>query len=212
MKSSWSRYSTVVMVGVLTAIALVCWLSLLLCLWLLLRVVGVETDFWAMTSALSTAVAAAAVLGAGLVAHRELTEVASSRHLDVANRLFEELNSPENIEARRWVFQNLPDDPEGGMRALSPEGRSAAKRVLNSLDRVAFLTQRGWIPEEMIMEWMNPMVVKSWLKLGPYVDYESRRRNEPDYYGYARHLAERCLIWRSENLPEAEITWVDGAL
>jgi hypothetical protein len=59
---------------------------------------------------------------------------------------------------------------------------------------------------------MNPMVVKAWRKLEPYVTYESRRRGEPDYYEHARRLAERCCAWRAKRLPEAEITWVEDAL
>jgi hypothetical protein len=174
--------------------------------------VGFSTDFWAMTEALSAAVTAAAVLGTALVAYRELCELASSRHLSVADSLFKELNSPGSIEARRWVLQNLPDDPREGIRSLTPEGRAAVKHVLNSLDRIAFLTQHRWIPEEMVMPWMNPMVVKAWAKLQPYVDYESRRRREPDYYVHAGELAERCIAWRAENLPDSEITWIGDAL
>jgi hypothetical protein len=165
-----------------------------------------------MTGALSTAVAAAAVLGAGVVAYRELSEVASSRYLEVGDRLFSELNSTENIEARRWIFQELPDDPQEGISSLADKGQAHVKRTLNSLDRVAFLTQAGWIPEEMVMPWMNPMIVKIWVKLEPYVDHESRRRNEPDYYEHARQLAEHFLAWRAKNLPDAKITWVDDAL
>jgi hypothetical protein len=63
--------------------------------------IGVNTDYWIMTESLATAGGAAAVLGAGFIAYRELAEISSSRHMEVANRLFEELNSPENIEARR---------------------------------------------------------------------------------------------------------------
>ncbi len=190
----------------------VVWVGGLFVFWLLLRLAGVSTDLWAMIEALSTAVAAAAVLSAGFVAYRELAEAASSRHVDVADRLFAELNSRENIAARRWVFQNLDADPEKGLRKLDETGRDAVKQTLNSLDRVAFLTQSSWIPDEMIMPWMNPMIVKTWAKLEPYVDYESQRRNEPDYYRNARELAERCRAWRAENLPEAEITWVKDAL
>ena len=84
--------------------------------------------------------------------------------------------------------------------------------MLNSLDHVAFLTQAGWIPDEMIMPWMNPMIVKAWIKLGPYVEYESRKRTEPDYYLHARELAERCREWRKHNVPNAEITWVTDSL
>ena len=109
-------------------------------------------------------------------------------------------------------FKIFQQDPEEGVLKLTPEGRAAVKQVLNSLDRIAFLTQADWVPEEMVMPWMNPMITKAWAKLGPYVDYESRRRNEPDYYRYARRLAERCIAWRAKNLPDARITWVDNAL
>jgi hypothetical protein len=210
--TKWSKYSTLVGILTLTALSLFCWLVVLLFVRLFLRVVGVSTDFWAMTEALSTAVAAGAVVSASFIAYRELSELASSRHMEVADKLFEELNSSENIEARRWVFQNLPTDPNEGVRIPTPEGRAAVKRVLNSLDRVAFLTQAGWIPEDIIMPWMNPMIVKAWVKLKPYVDYERDRRHEPDYYVYARELAERCLAWRAKNLSDAKITWVNDAL
>ena len=212
MNTRRSKYLT--LIGLLAAmgLGLVLWLVGLAFLWLILRTAGISADFWAMTEALSTALAAATVLSAAFVAYRELNELDISRHMQVADRLFEELNAPENIEARRWVFQHLPDDPAAGIGSLTPEGREAVKRVLNSLDRVAFLTQAGWIPEETVMPWMNPMIVKAWNKLAPYVDYESRRRREPDYYEHARRLAERCLAWRAKNLPDAEITWVDDAL
>jgi len=61
------------------------------------------------------------------------------------------------------------------------------------------------------MPWMNPMRVGAWIELEPYVRYEAERRQEPDYYEHARALAERCLMWRAKNLPEAEITRVDNA-
>lgn len=211
MNGNWSQRLTLVVIFAFTGLGLLCWLSGLLLMWLLLQAAGLSADFWAMTEALSTAVAAATVLGAGFIAYRELSELASSRHLDVADRLFNELNSAENIEARRWVYHNLPDDPEEGVRSLTQEGRDALKRVLNSLDRVAFLTQSGWIPEEMIMPWMNPMIVKIWVRVQPYIDYESHRRNEPDYYAHARQLAERCVAWRAKNLPDAKLTWIDDA-
>jgi hypothetical protein len=83
---------------------------------------------------------------------------------------------------------------------------------LNSLDHIAFLTQAGWIPEEMIMPWMNPMVVKAWTKLAAYVEYESRKRREPDYYQRAHELAERCREWRKHHVLDTEITWIKDAL
>ena len=164
--------------------------------------------------ALSTTVAAAAVFGAAFIAYQELSEIANTRYMDIADRLFGELNSPENVAARRRIFQNIKDDPEVGLKNLSQEDQDAMKMVLNSLDRVSFLTQSGWIPDEMVMPWMHPMIAKSWEKLEPYVLYERKRRNEPYYYKYAGRLAERCKQWRAENLTadERKTKWVDNAL
>lgn len=212
MKRSLEGRSALLVFAAVTVGALVLWSVLLFSLWGVLSLAGLSVELRTLAEALSTAVTAATVLSAAYVAYRELSELSAARHIEVADRLFKELNAPGSVEARRWIFQNLSDDPEEGLRSLSTEGQAAVKRVLNSLDRVAFLTQAGWIPERMVMPWMNPMVVKVWTKLGPYVEYERRRRREPDYYEQARELAERCVAWRRERLPEAEVTWVEDAL
>jgi hypothetical protein len=213
MDKLFSKYSIIIVFVVITTGAFVLGLLLLLGFWGLLRAIGFNTDYWAMLEAIATALAASAVLGTVFVAYRELSEVYNSRYLEVANKLFDELNSPENIAARRWVFQHLPDDPVQGIKTMPQEGRDAAKRVLNSLDHVAFLTQAGWIPDELIMPWMYPMIAKSWLKLKPYVEYERQRRNEPYYYSNASKVAERCLDWGKANVPDSDkVIWVPDAL
>jgi hypothetical protein len=212
MSTSVSGYLILVAFVGITILGLLFGLLSVFLLWLLLGALGIHSDFWAMTEALSTAVTAAAVLGAGFVAYRELAEISSSRHMEVADRLFNELNSKENVEARRWIYRHLPDDPLEGLKSLTPEGQAAAKQVLNSLDRVAFLTQAGWIPEEILMPWMHPMIAKSWAKLEPYILYERQRRDEPDYYKFAGELADRCQVWRAKNLPGVEVKWVEDAL
>jgi hypothetical protein len=176
------------------------------------NLMGASDNLMGTIEAISTAVGAAAVFGAGYIAYQELSEVANTRYMDIADRLFGELNSPENIEARRRIFQNLKADPEQGMKRLRKEDQDAIKKVLNSLDRVAFLTREGWIPDDLIMPWMHPMIAKSWEKLEPYVMYERERRNEPYYYEHAGELAERCQNWREKNLAVTDTKWVDNAL
>ncbi len=210
--SSYTRATLFTIIGI-TVIGTIIGLLILLVIWYILRNAGIQTDFWTMTASLSTAFAAAAVLGAGFVAYRELTEVANSRHMEVANKLFENLNEAENVRARRWIFQHLPDDPAQGLAGLTAEDQDKIKKVLNSLDHVAFLTQAGWIPEEMVMPWMQSMIFKSWVKLAPYVMYERERRDEPYYYIYVENLAKRCLEWRKKHLPDSEqVKWVNDAL
>jgi hypothetical protein len=212
MNPRWSGIATLALFFIITIIGFVVWTVLLAVLWFGLRAVGYTTDPWAMISALSTAIAAAAVFSAGFIGYRELSEAASTRHIEVADHLFEELNSPENIAARRWIYANLPADPVEGIRTMPEEGRDAVKQVLNSLDHVAFMTQAGWIPDDIIMPWMHPMIMKSWVKIEPYVQYERRRRKEPYYYQKIDELARRCATWRRKHLGEEDIQWVDDAI
>ncbi|NUQ36670.1 MAG: DUF4760 domain-containing protein [Caldilineales bacterium] len=212
MNRDRAPYETLLMALFVTLTALAGWLALLLLLRLLLRGLGAPLDFWAMTEALSTALAAAAVFGAGIVAFRELREQAESRHMAVADKLFTELNAPENIVARRWVILELPADPAATLPGLARADKDKIKQVLNSLDRVAFLTQHNWIPDDMIMAWMSPMILKTWDKLEAYVAYESQRRQEPDYYRQVRALARRCDAWRQRTGLDATYKIVDHAL
>ena len=212
METQPAQRRTLLWIVAISSIGVLTWLGLLLLLWRALEASGWSVDLWAMIGALSTAVATAAVFTAGYVAYRELSEISNSRLIDITQRLFDELNSSENIAARRWVYQNLPDDPQQGLSLLTPEGQAAIKQVLNSLDRVAFLTQPGWIDDEFIMPWMNLMVVKAWARLSPYVAFERQRRAEPDYYLIAEKFAGRCLAWRKAHLPDAKIIWVQDAL
>jgi hypothetical protein len=212
MSSKWSGLANLAIFLGVTVLVMSLWLGGLHLLSLFkVDLVG-SSDVWAMVEALSVALTAAAAFGAGFIAYRELSELSSSRHLEVAGRLFEELNSLENIDARRWVFQHLPQDPKEGLMTMTPEGRAAIKQVLNSLDRVAFLTQPCWIPEELVMPWMQPMIIKAWEKLEPYVKHERERRNEPYYYERAAGLADRCRAWRKKNLIETDVLWLEDAL
>ena len=212
MTKLFSKYSVIVIFVVATFAVFLLGAFVVFAFWGVLRTAGVSTDYWVMLEAIATAVAASTVLGTVFFGYIQLSEIYNSRYLDVANKLFDELNSAENIEARRWIFQKLPDDPVEGIKLISPEGRTAVKRVLNSLDHVAFLTQAGWIPEDLIMPWMYPMISKSWLKLKPYVEYERQRRNEPHYYINASKIAERCLAWGKDNMPDDKVVWVPDAL
>src|SRR5215475_14191665 len=115
MSNSVRQSRTFITIILLIVVSFVLWLLVLFIAWAILQSRGSGTSFWAMTEALSTAVAAAGVLGAGYVAYRELSESSSSRHLEVADRLFNELNSDESVAARRWIYINLPADPAEGL-------------------------------------------------------------------------------------------------
>jgi len=204
MKHVLKEHSTLAVIVVATLLGAFVWIAGLVLVWLLLRSVGIHTDIWAMVSALSSALTTGTVLAAAFIAFRELKELSDTRHLEVLDRLFDELNSDANTEARRQIYVDLPAFSEENAVGLPPSLQAAMKHVLNSLDRVAFLTQSGWVPEKDVMPWMNPMVVKVWNKMRPYIRHERARRNEPDHFEHAERLADRCGEWRLKHLPGAE--------
>jgi hypothetical protein len=198
-----------------SAIGFVVWVALTALIWFILRLAGVDFEFWPMLEALSTAAAVAQFFGGGVVALWQLRDSADSRNLGIYNDIFEKLMSSENIEARRWIYINLPDDPQTGIDDIDEDGQRHVKNVLNSLDHLGFLLEQDWITgegEDAIIKWVSPFVVKCWARLEPYIDFEAARRHEPDYYDSIRKLAERCIAWRKTNLPEARITWVGKSL
>jgi hypothetical protein len=168
-------------------------------------------DLWAMVEALSSAAAFATVIGGGVVVLAQLVESIDGRHLAVYNDLFAAMMSDAEIEARRFIYQSLPQDPAEGIAALDEEGRRKVKLVLNSLDRLGFLLKQDWVTADGIVEWVSPMVIKIWARLEAYIEYEAGRRSEPDYYSGVRYLAERCQAWRRKHAP-GSVTWVDDAL
>lgn len=172
----------------------------------------IEWDLWNMFEGLASTAAFATVIGGGVVILAQLVETVDSRNRAVYNEVFQRMMRDEEIEARRWIYLELPGDPEQGIASLSPEGQRHVKLVLNSFDHLGFLLKQDWITDAGIIEWVSPIVVKTWEKLGPYVEYEARRRGEPYYYFAARHLADRCREWWQKNRSDAPINWIEKAL
>jgi hypothetical protein len=210
-----SKHTGVLTVGLfilITVIFFFGWIGLLISVWSVFKIAGISSNLAVLIEALSTALATAAVFGAGFIAYQQLRETSKTRYMEVADRLFVELNSEKNIEARRIVYQQLTDGNAKSKEKLNEQEKEAIKTVLNSLDRVAFLTQSGWIPDDLVMPWMHPMIAKSWEKLEPYVLHERKLRNEPYYYRLAFELAERCKVWRNKHLVASKIKWDKKAL
>lgn len=170
-------------------------------LWLLtLLIFGRPTsrsDFWAMAEGLSAAMAFAAVVGGGLVALSQIVESVDNRNLEVFDRIFMRWMSEEQLAARRYIYQYLPDDPAEWYETCTSEDREKVRLILNAFDYLGFLISQHWITDESIAIWVNPIVVRVWSKVGHYVEYDKRIRGKgEDYYENAVWLAQKCLAWR----------------
>jgi len=199
-------------IGVFIVVTLAVFLLWVFGIYLFLRIFdspAFSDNVFVAIEALSTALAVATVFGAGYFAIQELSESSKTRYMEIADKLFNELNSEENIEARKIVYQLGTFNPDV---SLSLHQREAIKKVLNSLDRVAFLTQKGWIPDEIIMPWLHPMIAKSWDKLEPYVIYQRNLRGESYYYEHASELANRCFAWRQKNQINNQVNYINDEI
>lgn len=177
-----------------------------------------ETE-WSNVAALTSAAALAVALGAGVILLIELAETADSRNLEIYRDIYQKFMSDEQIRARRFIYQELPDpdEPQVVINAVlgSDEARKEVKKVLNLIDYFGFLVQQDWVTSDEVIGWLSPVVVKVWAKIGPVVSYERRQRpEEPDYYEAAMNLADKCRAWRQNNFPEAdeEISFLDDRL
>jgi hypothetical protein len=173
--------------------------------------VSLSEKEWANIAALTSAATLAVALGAGIILLIELAETADSRNLEIYRDIYERLMSDEQIDARRFIYQELPepnpDEPQVVIDAVmaSDKARYQVKKVLNLIDYFGFLIDQDWVTADEIIGWLSPVVVKVWAKIGPVVVYEREQRpEEPDYYEAATKLADKCRSWRQNNYPEAE--------
>jgi hypothetical protein len=100
----------------------------------------------------------------------------------------------------------IPIHSENG---IAP-GQFHIKRVLNTFDFIGFVAKNYWSMENELVEWMSPPIAKVWERLGPYIEYEATRRNEKDYYIFARDFSDYCLLWWKDHYPDPKI--VEDAL
>lgn len=204
----------VLIVVLLTSVALPLWVLIVYALWYALTSLGYSGDFWGALEGLSSAAALTLTLAGGIIIIIQLNDATEARDLQIYNDVFERMMSDRDIEARRWIYMNLPDDVQQGLDLMAndPEGQAHVKQVLNSFDHLGFLVQHDFGVSDRVIQWVSPFVVKTWAKIGPYVDYEAERRNESDYYESARLLYERCRDWREGHGKGTGFTKVEKAM
>ena len=198
---------------------------------------GVTTnpDVWGVLDGFVALATLAVLFGGGIFVLGEYIESDATRKENAAQvsfslfeRMFDQLMDPDEVAARRWILQNVPKRAQFDTEAVwilaireilfkdeAPgavaEGHRCVKKVLNTFDYMGFVANNYWELEGPLIEWMAPPVAKVWELIGPYIEEEARRRNEPDYYKWARFFGFYCIEWRRrQNLPQPN--FVDRAL
>lgn len=156
-------------------------------------------QFWASMQGLCALVATSSLIGGALFTLVEYHRARDERRLGMYNDVFRQLMSDEQVNARRWVYQNVTDHVvssrsvyESFLSELDEHSHNSIKLVLNTLDYLGFLVARGWLEDKRVLLWLHPLVSKSWSRLRPLVEVERNRRQEPSFYQHCDHLALRC--------------------
>jgi hypothetical protein len=165
------------------------------------------------------------------IAEMERTLATRERQKQEYIMLVDRLMNEDEQAIRRWILHNIkamrPDEDREMWIANTREmifrnpnehddpaiGQKNIKHVLNVFDSLGFvvLNFSTLHEDERLMDWLNPMVSKVWERIGPYIEEEAERRNEPQYYLWARRLGTTCTDWRvTRSYPTSK--FVDDAL
>lgn len=138
---------------------------------------------------------------------------------NIYKEVYDRLMDPKDLEARRWIIDNVPtlkeigNDKEKWLKCVSEQidhvpkgwqgdrapGKEYLKKVLNTFDFIGFVAEHYWSMENELVEWMSPSIVKVWERIEGYVEDEADRRDEKDYYEPARKFGKRCVEWRQSH-------------
>jgi hypothetical protein len=170
-----------------------------------------DNDQWNKASTMTTIATFAFAIGASLMVVVEFRQSTDSRNLEIYQDIYEKFMSSEQIESRRYIYTNidtLKKENKAEIQAVIADKKAQKhiKNVLNSIDYFGFLVERDWVTDDEIVNWLSPVVVKIWVKIGPIVEYEclEREDEEPDYYRSALFLAQKCIAFRTKNYPGAQ--------
>ena len=227
MASFARQFGTTRVLGVsfgLTLIALVL-LTVLFAFFIQSGMITSDPDSGGLLEGVMSLIATALFIGGGVFALFEYAQREQERAFSLHDELIRRLMSEEEMAARRWIIvhlgvlkidateeertawiQGVRDTLFSGSGDQEAEGRKHVKQVLNSFDYLGLTALKYWEMDEDLVRWLGPIVVKTWERIGPYVEEEARRRNEPHYYTWARRFGGQMVAWwYSQNHPPSVI-------
>jgi hypothetical protein len=199
------------LVGTVVGFSLLALLIWMITAWVLMSAVPFKSKHWSWLEGVTSVGALAFAVGAGVWVMHEYSEALSTRDLEIYRDIYEKFMTDEQIDSRRYIYQEFPDDPQEAIHLVEedPEARLHYKRVVSVIDYFGFLVDQQWVTDDQMIGWVSPIVVKVWKKVRPIVEHEcAARPEEPDYHQGARSLYARCVDWREANLRE----WTEDAI
>jgi hypothetical protein len=154
---------------------------------------GISYD-WATAANVSTVIAAIIVSVAVILALWQITESRNTRFLEGTTSVFATFNRKDFRELRRFVYCDLPSDPE----SITGEQLVKAEEVWVTFNELASMLQNNFLHKNLIMQMYSDTIVRSWLKLAPHISKARRDRNDPGYMEPFRLMYEEARNYRKK--------------
>ncbi|MGA9351049.1 MAG: hypothetical protein WBW48_19905 [Anaerolineae bacterium] len=158
-----------------------------------------KTMNWEALAAISQFVEAIAVVAALLYAWQQIRAMRQEQLLGAIWQIYQELDSSETRQARRYVYcnramyQTLAKTGESTLSELPEEARRNAERVSSTFDRIGYVIHKELIPADLVLDGYSHIIARCWTALEPFVQSVRVYRREKDYQRYFECLGSAAI-------------------
>jgi Domain of unknown function (DUF4760) len=113
--------------------------------------------------------------------------------LPVLSDLFGEFRAPEFFSNMQYISHSLWKDfpPSTTQWPDLHEDKTHVRRVAGFFNLVGVLVANGIIGELLVASYMGASVLRAWKYLGPYIQNDRSRRQDPNWFLFFENLAQR---------------------
>jgi hypothetical protein len=150
---------------------------------------------WAAIAAIAAAAQTVILASAAYYALIQVREVRRARLLDILISLRHDIDSPEALQNRYVLFNELPDDLTS---SLSAEQDRVVDRVVIEYENIGSLVVNGFIDFNLMANLYGNSTERSWKRAEPWVQKERIRRNGAPYAPNFEKFAKECIEYNAQ--------------
>lgn len=154
---------------------------------------------WEMVTAIATFLYALLFFGALLLAYVQTMGFEKNRKFQAALTIWKELQTRESLNARRYIYEGLPEDIKGLDDNQLKSHIQKAEKAFTDLDMIGYLAEKNHIDITPILEKFWAPIWKCWQKSRNIVYQERGRRSQEDYLNKFEYLFCLTEDYRLQN-------------
>lgn len=160
------------------------------------------THFYAL-SAFATLIV---VLGAAILAMRQLTYMDRTQKLQVALRLFDEFKEIEDRLATRNLYENFCSERRFKL-VIGKDDRKDITYILHTYAQIGAMVHESPTEQEFIVPLLAGVCVRMWIILEEHIREERDRRRYPFLYAMFEYLVILCLRFVLDHEPREVVIY-----